>query len=471
MKKFIAYLLVAVLTLSLCACAGSNDAPSTTEGNTILGEGLYVGYGKADITPEGSVPLAGYGDANNRMSTDIVAKIYATCIAMTEGEETVLLFTQDMTKSVDTWTAAVRSMIETELGIPGDRVMICSTHTHTAPETYSTNPVITEYQKLYLKAMVEAAKAALADRSPATISGTRTEAPDMAFTRHYTTSDGKYTDNANVPTGAVLVGHPTEADDEMILVKFDREGDKKDVLLVNWQVHPDHSHALGFTSISADFIGPMRDKLAADTGMEIAYFTGDTGNQTAHSRIRTEENGLDWQAYGQKLAQIAADALPNLTPIEGAGIKASQFKLTYAMNHSGEEKFMQAKEVVAQGNNEAGKALAKKYGIETYNEASNILARIDRPAEDTVELNAFYVAGMAFIAAPFELFSDTGISIKESSPFDFTLLFANANEWNSYLAPAYSYDYVSYESSAGHLAKGAEDVVRAKFIEMLDGLK
>ena len=31
MKKFIAYLLVAVLTLSLCACAGSNDAPSTTE--------------------------------------------------------------------------------------------------------------------------------------------------------------------------------------------------------------------------------------------------------------------------------------------------------------------------------------------------------------------------------------------------------------------------------------------------------
>lgn len=469
MKKILSFLLVATMLLSLCACGSSNAAP--TENTPVLGEGLNIGYGKADITPSGSVPLAGYGNANDRMSTSVVAKIFATCIAMTEGDETVLLFTQDMTKSVDYWTDAVRSKIETELGIPGNRVMICSTHTHTAPETYSNNPVILEYQKLYLQAMVEAAKAALADRSPATISGVKTEAPDMAFVRHYTTSDGQYTDNTNVPAGAVLVGHPTEADDEMILVKFDREGDKKDVLLVNWQVHPDHSSALGFTSISADFIGPMRDKLEADTGMEVAYFTGDTGNQTAHSRIRTEENGLDWREYGEKLAQIATEALPNLTPIEGKGIKASQVKFTYAMNHANEDKFMEAKEVVALGNNEAGKALAKKYGIETYNEASNILARMDRPAEDTVELNTFYVAGMAFITAPFELFSDTGIHIKENSPFKFTLLFTNANDWNSYLAPEYAYEYVSYESSAGHLAKGAAEAVLDKYMEMLNGLK
>ena len=470
MKKIIAYLLVAALAIGLCACSNSADAPSTTEGLT-LGEGLYIGYGKADITPSNSVPLAGYGDSDNRMSTDIVAKIYATCIAMTDGEETVLLFTQDMTKSVDYWTTAVRNKIESELGIPGNRVMISSTHTHTAPETYSNNPAILEYQKFYMEAMVEAAKAALADRAPATVSGAKTEAPDMAFVRHYTDSNNNTYSNSYVPTGTVLVGHPTEADDEMILVKFDRGADKKPVLMVNWQVHPDHSQALGFTSISADFIGPMRDKLEADTGMQVAYFTGDTGNQAAHSRIRTEENGLDWQEYGRKMAEIAANALSGLTPIEGTGIKATQVKYTYAMNHDNEDKIMQARQVAAMGNSEEANIQAQKNGIGTYQEAINILARIDRPAEDTVELNAFYVAGMAFITAPFELFSDTGIHIKENSPFAFTVLCANANDWNSYLAPAYAYDYFSYESSAGHLAKGAAEAIRDEYVKMLNSLK
>lgn len=471
MKKIIAYLLVAVLTLALCACGMDPNNPSSTEGTLILGDGLYVGYGKADITPSGSVPLAGYGNANDRMSTDRVTKIYTTCIAMTDGNETVLLFTQDMTKSVDTWTSAVRNKIESELGIPADRVMICSTHTHTAPETYSTNPVIAEYQKPYLEAMVDAAKAALADRAPATLSGAKTEAPGMTFVRHYTTADGVTTDNSYIPFGAVLTGHPTEADDEMLLVKFDRGEDKKDILLVNWQAHPDHCQSFGFTSISADFIGPMRDKLEADTGMQVAYFTGDTGNQTAHSRIRTEENGLGWREYGQKLAQIAADALSGLTPIEGAGIKATQVKFTYAMNHNHEDKIVQAKEVVALGNTDAAQSLAQKYGIGTYNEASNIIARINRPTEDTAELNAFYVGGMAFITVPFEMFSDNGIYIKENSPFDFTLLCTNANDWNSYLTPAYAYDYVSYESSAGHFAKGAAELVQDEYIKMLNSLK
>jgi hypothetical protein len=40
---------------------------------------LLVGYGKADITPLGPVPLGGYGNGLHRISTSVGDPIFATC--------------------------------------------------------------------------------------------------------------------------------------------------------------------------------------------------------------------------------------------------------------------------------------------------------------------------------------------------------------------------------------------------------
>ena len=57
-------------------------------------EQLLAGYARADITPEGSVHMQG-GDWRNRISTGVLDPLYATCIALTVGDETVLLYTTD----------------------------------------------------------------------------------------------------------------------------------------------------------------------------------------------------------------------------------------------------------------------------------------------------------------------------------------------------------------------------------------
>lgn len=471
MKKILSLVLALSLTLCLCACGGGADEPDNT--NNAFDDGqLYVGFGRESITPKNSVPLGGYGNAENRMSTDIVDYLYGTCIAMTEGDETVLLFTQDLVRSYEPWVQAVRERITAELGIPADHIMISSTHTHSGPETNSSDSSITEYLELYIDAMVTAAKNALEDRSVATLYGTKTELENMTFVRHYLMSDGTYAgSNFGSFSGNVPVEHATEADNEMLLVKFDRGEDKQDILLVNWQAHPDHSKDLGFNRISADFVGPLRTKLEKDSGMQVAYFTGDTGNLNPFSKMTSDNHGLSWNEYGEKLAEYAMDALSGLTAIEGEGIKATQVQFEYAMNHANEDKLVQAKEVAALGNTDAANALAKEYGLGSYMEAANVPQRVNRPATGTMEFNAFYVAGMAFITAPYEMFSDNGIYIKENSPFDMTLLFTNANDWNSYCATEEAYDYVSYESSAGHFARGCAEAAADKFVEMLKGLQ
>ena len=88
-----------------------------------------------------------------------------------------------------------------------------------------------------------------------------------------------------------------------------------------------------------------------------------------------------------------------------------------------------------------------------------------------LELNAFNIAGMAFVTAPYEMFGASGMHIKENSPFDITMIFGNANDWNSYCATEAAYDYMSYESSAGFFARGCAEAAANQFIDMLKGLK
>ena len=51
---------------------------------------VCAGYGRSSITPAFSVPLAGYGATQKRMSQRVLSEIFATCIAFSWGDEKLL---------------------------------------------------------------------------------------------------------------------------------------------------------------------------------------------------------------------------------------------------------------------------------------------------------------------------------------------------------------------------------------------
>ena len=85
MKKLITLLLALTLVLSLCACGNSGNTEETGEAKSA---GLQIGYGRANVTPDFSVGIGGYSDNETRRSEGFLDYLYATCIAVTEGEET-----------------------------------------------------------------------------------------------------------------------------------------------------------------------------------------------------------------------------------------------------------------------------------------------------------------------------------------------------------------------------------------------
>ena len=134
MKRLLAVFLALVMVLSLCACGSSDQAATGVQG-TVSGapgettaapaaEGLRVGHGRVDITPESSVPLSGYGNTSMRMSTGFETYLYSTCVAFSDGENTALLFHNDLTYVNESLTESVRKKIHSEYGIPEENIRV-----------------------------------------------------------------------------------------------------------------------------------------------------------------------------------------------------------------------------------------------------------------------------------------------------------------------------------------------------------
>lgn len=472
MKKFISFLLATVLVFGLCACAGSGN--KETEPKL---EGLCVGYSKQDITPtELGIPLAGYGTENTRVHETVLDKIYATCIAVTENDQTVLLISQDLIGAPDPWTMTAREKISEATGVPKEKIVISGTHTHAAPSIYYEGDSIKPYEPVYMAAVVKVAQEAMADRSAATLYSGSTQLPKLAFVRHYKMADGSVM-SANTSgfqeTNAVDYG--MEIDNTMELVKFDRDGDKRDILLMNWQAHPCFADLYGEgTQISADYIGVARNKIEQEAGMDFIFFLGAAGNQSTYSRLKKDKHGMDMMDYGKALAQGAMDALPGLKAANGSGVKITNVQYEYAMNRKDEDKLLVAREVLSIAQSQgtaAADTYAKEKGLQSATHAYNIDKRAGLPDTQTMEINALNIGGIGFISAPYEMFSTASLYVKENSPLDTNVIITCANGRHNYIANKEAYDYYAYETIHAVAAQGTSEALAEKYVELLQQLK
>ncbi len=469
MKRWIALFLCLCLTMSLCACGGEEQ--SGKEGK----DGLQVGFGRAQITPENSVPMAGYTDTSSRMSTGFRDYLYATCLAFTEGDNTVLIFSQDLFKTEGTWAEQVRAMIAQQTGIPAEKILICATHNHAGPDTSSGHSAIAAYKTLYMERLTQAAKAALEDRAPATLYSTATQTEKLNFPRHYKLSDGSYGGDVfgDFESNTIL-GYADEGDPTMLLVKADREGDKQDILIMNYQVYPCVLGVSGDTNLSSDFIGLARNKIEQETGMLCAYFSGAGGNVKPQSRLPEDKHTLSDEQYSAAVAQCAIDALPSLSKLEGSGVDFRQSKFSYAVNHDDAHLLVQAREVVELSKTAGAAAAgvrAKELGLLSAYHAQQIVSRQSRPETAAMELDAVKVGGLAFVTAPYEMFSQSGKFIRQESPFGATVVCSCANGYFGNFATTEAYEYNSYESYMNYFAKGCAEAAAEEFVRLLKDMQ
>lgn len=420
MKRIICLLLTAIILLLLCACSTSTEENAGKEAPR-----FQVGFGRVNITPSGSVPLDGY---EARMSEGgFLNYIFATCVALTDpGNNTLLLYTLDMCNTERETIEALRERLTSSTGIHGENITISATHTHASPAA--------PYADDYIDNLVRAGEEALSDRAPATITAGAYNVPDMNFVRHYVMNDGTMKGDNFGLSSSGYKEHASESDKTMQLIRFQREGEKKDVLMINWQVHPKLSSTNDTKEgqatrnlLSSDFIGFARDHVEANADVLFAYYTGAAGNLNPFSKLPSEKNIVtkDVKQYGVQFGGHVISALAHLSPLEAGSIASKTAPL----------------------------------GDRGFN------------------LHAYTVGNsLGFAAVPAEIFHETGTQIRKGSPCAITFVLTSANGRDTYIPTENVWDYklvndvLPYEIRICRYPKGTAEVLARDLAAMLTAL-
>jgi len=429
MKRVFAWLICIVLifgAISGCNTADPSDGttqPSATEAPHVL----KVGYGRADITPAESVPMRGLGTSSERKSEEVKDRLYASCVAFSdETDNTILLYHMDLCHSFSDATMTLKMAISRATEVPGTQIMVTATHNHSAPDLDNTaDPAIERYMDSLKKWMIQAAKDALADRKPAQMYTASATVEGLNFIRHYDLSDGTVAgDNFGDFKNKTILGHHGQVDNTMQLLKFTREGGK-DIVLMNWQGHP-RGHGEARSAILSD-VDVIRQELEGKMNCHFAYFLGASGNVNSSSRITEEKVASGYVDNGKRLAQYAMDAAANFKQVQTARLKI----------------------------------LGNQYQAESKESPDVKL---------TLPLFVFSLGEVAFVTAPYEMFSESGIAIKADSPFAMTFVATCANANFTYIPITSTFEYGGYEVGMTKTAQGTAEKLVSEYVSLLKQL-
>lgn len=419
MKKLLCLLLATLMTACLFAGCGGEEKDSLS--------GVFsVGYGKADITPEESVPLAGFGDNQERYSNQVMDPIYATCVAFTDEDgTTVLMFGLDLLNSDEDRCNEARALITEATGIPGEYIQFSASHTHSSVDLGNVGGAQYKAAEKFRQGCLAAAQQALADRKPAQMHATFTRPDDLNYRRHYILDDGTYQAyKVGLLPSERVHGHLGKADNLLQLVKFTREGGK-DVIIVNWQAHYCGANSINYNGISADYPGVLRNELETRLDCHAAFVLGGAGNVVCNTKVHnthivTEYTAESYITHGKLLADEAVKAAETWQPLQTGKIHLTADNFVFE---------------------------SRKHPVYTF---------------------GFGEFSCAF--APFEIFDMHALAVREASPYKFTFYASCANAGNGmkYLPHEDSFNYYCYETDATLYGKGAGEALRDQLIDMMN---
>ena len=374
----------------------------------------------------------------------------------------------------------MRAEVLARTGISGEHVILSGTHTHSAPDLTNWEiPSIPRYFDQIVKSMGQAAKDAVDDRRAAQMYTGRIEFENMNFIRHFVFEDGTKT---GYPAVAATAGKPFdhvyEPDKVMQLVKFVREGGK-DVLLVNWQGHPQFTSAPSKFDASSDAAGVFRDKLSAALNCHVAYYTGASGNTNLLSLKLRERIYEDVDSYSDALVTGVLEAVDIFTPARTGKVRSAVSIYKGRVNHNCDDMAPQAELVDqvwrqtndAKATNEVGIPL----GIHSPYHAGAILGRKDRGATYDLEQSVVVVGDVAFATSAYEMFKNNGCFIKENSPCKTTMILTCANGTIAYgptmnvdyIPSIEAFDYIGYETDTSTFEPGTAEEMADRLVAMI----
>lgn len=426
MKKLFCLLLSALLVFGLVACG---ETESQEQGNADV---LQIGFGRTDITPEIGTDLSSTGTgASSRVCEGVSDNLYAHAVVLKDSDGTVMIIvTTDMSWGDQAMMGVLRPLVQEKYGVDQEHFLMGGVHNHNAPAYGGASTLNREWTENFHNAVMEAIEIAMNDLAPASVEIGTTQTEGLTYVRRYICEDGSLTGEFDTYEVNSPIKEPeSEADTQMQLVRIKREG-KKDLIMVNWQCHP-NKHGASQPFASADFIGPLRKKVEEELDALCIFYQGATGNLNSYSRIGGDKvHGQGWDAcvqFGELAADYAIAALKaegTMQPVKLGKIKNEQTKF-----------------ITTRG---------------------------------WAEANTIACGELSFVTLPAEFFDTFGMTIKDETPFKMTVLLgyhcASVANTGRYLATELGFKNGGYEARNTYFKSGDGEKFTQYFVDTLNKL-
>ncbi len=448
---------------------------------------LQAGAAAVDVTPR-EFPLNMPGGFSANMAEKAHDPLHARALVLDDGSLRLALVVVDNLGVSPEMIEEAKDLASQATGIPKNRMLICSTHTHSAPSSSSRSESGpgAAYQKLLLEGIAASIVQANSALRPAAVGAAAEPLPEEVFNRRWYLKPGKMPPNPfgkydivkmNPGTSPDVLDRPAGPTDPDITVISVQDRRRRPLaLFANYSLHYVGGPPRG--QVSADYFGefarimPARMRAGEEfVAMMSNGTSGDINNipflvtrppREPYEQIRlVAAKAADTAWFAQrKIEQHRADAR--------LGMREREVELRFRRPTEGE--VAAAREVVAIKD----PAEIEKLPRLAQNYARNVI-RMHEQEEDTltVKLQALRIGDLAVCGIPFETFVEIGLELKDRSPFPQTMVIGLANGRYGYLPTPEHHRLGGYETWYGtnRVQEDTSVILVDNLLEMLDELQ
>ncbi len=225
---------------------------------------VWVGFGKASITPPVGTPLAGYGDRKGKPSTGVHDSLFVRALAVKSGGQRVVFVAGDILIVPRQLADGILARVGPDLGLSRSQILFGATHSHSAAGAWGTTWLEEQFAgkndpkilQFLIRQFSRAIEQAFAHGEPAEVGWGNFHAPALIRNR--------------------LIGKKGWVDDQAVFTDF-RLRSGRHLLLVSFGAHATVLPAENFL-FSGDYPGYLERKLKQALPGECVFFAGGVGS-------------------------------------------------------------------------------------------------------------------------------------------------------------------------------------------------
>ncbi|HEY0736328.1 MAG TPA: neutral/alkaline non-lysosomal ceramidase N-terminal domain-containing protein [Herpetosiphonaceae bacterium] len=358
--------------------------------------------------------------------TSIRDELYATALVLDDGCRQLVLISCDLLAIHPDVVAATRACVREAPDLAEAQIMVCCTHTHSGPPGYAT-PCTRAIDRAYVAALphqlTAAVRRAWLARMPARL-GYASGHAAIGINRRKLLKPG-YTIIGESPAGPV--------DHSVAVVRIDRSDGSPLATIVNFACHP---IVLGpeNLAVSADFIGSARTVVEAATRSPMLYVQGACGDINPIGGAGATSAACDrlGALLGAEIVRVYDGIRTRQTAID---LVASTCEIELPLMQSLDPALRPDLPRLAE-------RMDKEFPWSARMGANGAL----------MEVQTFEIGDLGIVGVAAEPFAETGLMIKQRSPFASTLFAGYTNGCTSYVPTERAYAEGGYEVLAGYIA-------------------